>query len=337
MHFDVSVFAGAGGVGQADGPKLTATFDHPDSIAVSPSGVVYVTEFLSNGIRKIEGDTVSTPGSRNRGTADGPWQTAALFDGPQGIACDHNGNLYVADQVNHRIRKIDVTGNVTTIAGPFGTSERLQGWADGPAGGCLFNYPLGIDVDGTGGIIYVSEYHRIRCVPLSRDGMVYTVAAVGIPGFADGPATLAQFNQPLDLKVTQTGDLFVADSVNLRIRRVSPSGMVTTVAGDGVPALPYDKPQFADDRPALNARFELVSGLAVDPTGIVWLADGTHVRMYSPFTNTVSTACSDKGHQHPIEFVYATGIAFWEGNILVVDGPVGAAPNQIIQLTPIPD
>jgi NHL repeat len=164
--------------------------------------------------------------------------------------------------------------------------------------------------------------------------IVSTVAAVGIAGFADGPPTPAQFNRPMGLAVTQTGDLLIADGGNCRIRRVSPSGTVTTVAGDGVRAVPTDKPQFADRLPALNARFEVPGSLVVDPAGMVWVADGTHVRMYSPITNTVSTACSDRGaHQQPIEFGDARDIALLGENILVVDD----VANQIFLLTPQAD
>jgi len=334
MFFTVQTFAGAGGVGTGDGSAATAQFSRPSAITVSPSGAAYVTEAVFNGIRKIEAGIVSTLASRTRGYKDGPLATA-LFNEPAGIVSDQAGNLYVADNLNHRIRKIDTTGNVTTVAGPAG-SEILQGWADGAPLGCLFNYPDGITVDVGNNNIYVSELHRIRRIPLSIDDIVHTVAAVGIAGFADGPPTLAQFDQPVDLAVTQTGDLFVADIDNSRIRRVSPSGAVTTVAGDGVPAVPTDKSQFVDDIPALNARFETINGIAVDRTGLVWIADATHVRMYSPFTNAVSTVCSDQGtHQQPIEFKDALAIAILdqtnilERKILVVDN--GA--NQIIQLT----
>ena len=135
---------------------------------------------------------------------------------------------------------------------------------------------MGIAIDAMSETLYVLEHHRIRSVPLflsfgRTSTEVRTVAAVGIRGFADGPATLAQFNDPQDIAVTQTGDLFVADTGNFRIRRVTPSGMVTTVAGDGVPAVPTDEAQFADARPALSARFERPSGLAVDSTGMVGL------------------------------------------------------------------
>jgi len=331
MFFTVSTFAGAGSVGTADGPAATATFSRPSGITVSPSGTVYITETVFNGIRKIENGVVSTLTSRTKGYVNGSLSTA-LFNEPAGIASDHAGNLYVADTLNHRIRKIDTAGNVTTVAGPSGTGI-LQGWADGPLDGVLFNYPNGITVDPASNNIYVSELHRIRCIPLNGQDIVSTVAAVGIAGFADGPTTLAQFKEPLDLTATQTGDLFVADSDNHRIRRVSPSGTVVTIAGDGVPAVKTDKPQFVDDRPALSARFESITGIAVDSKGIVWVADGSHVRMYSLIKNTVSTACSDKEHQQPIEFDYAGSIAVSGDKIYVVD----SVANKIILLTPNPD
>lgn len=109
---------------------------------------------------------MSTLVSRTRGNADGPLSTA-LFNGTAGIASNHAENLYIADQVNHRIRKIDTAGNVTTVAGPGG-SEPLQGWADGPLDRCLFSYPNGIAVDAADANIYVSELHRIRRIPLGK-------------------------------------------------------------------------------------------------------------------------------------------------------------------------
>jgi DNA-binding beta-propeller fold protein YncE len=300
MFFEIETFAGTGEPGTEDGPVATATFDLPSWMAVSPSGVVYVAETFHNGIRKIEGGVVSTLASRTGGNVDGPLSTA-LFRGPSGIVSDRAGNLYIADQANHRIRKIDTSGNVTTVAGPSG-SELLRGWIDDLLNEALFNRPMAIAIDATDANLYVSEHNRIRRIPLRfQTGVsrmaVRTVAAVGIEGFADGPAPVAQFDNPLGLAVMHTGDLLVADTGNFRIRRVTPSGMVTTLAGDGVPAVPTDEAQFADERPALHARFERPSRLAIDQTtGIVWVTDGSHLRMYSPLTNTVSTACSDPTH-----------------------------------------
>jgi DNA-binding beta-propeller fold protein YncE len=200
MFVTVSTFAGTGEDGIKDGPVETATLARPTAIAIGPNGVVYVVETVRNGIRKIEAGIVSTLASRTKGYRDGPL-SEALFNEPGGVASDHAGNLYVADTLNHRIRKIDTAGNVTTVAGPAGSGP-LQGWADGPLDGVLFNYPNGIAIDPADTTLYVSELHRIRGVPtggLSGPNIVYTVAAVGIAGFADGPPTLAQFDQPLDL------------------------------------------------------------------------------------------------------------------------------------------
>jgi DNA-binding beta-propeller fold protein YncE len=340
MFFEVETFAGTGAEGTEDGPVATATFNRPTWLTVTPSGVIYVAETFHNGIRKIENGVVSTLTNRAHGTLDGPLSTAS-FSGPSGIVSDRAGNLYIADQGNHRIRKIDTSGDVTTIAGPSGR-EQLRGWVDdllrvSDHDVALFSRPKAMAIDASDANLYVVEHHRIRRLPLRfQPGVTIlessTLAAVGIKGFADGPAPVAQFANPLGLAVTQTGDLLVADTGNFRIRRVTPSGMVTTLAGDGVAAVPTDHVQFADGRPALQARFERPSGLAVDQAGTVWVSDRSHVRMYFPLANTVATACTDSGsHQEPLKFTNATSIALSGDKIFVVDG------NKIVRLTPHED
>ncbi len=335
MFFDVETFAGTGVDGASDGSVTEAQFHMPRAIAVTPNGTVFVAETFFNGLRKIEGGVVTTLASRDDGNIDGPL-AQALFRGPTGIVSDKTGNLYLTDQGNHRIRKVDTAGNVTTAAGPDGP-ELFRGWADDLGNMALFSRPRGITIDATGSTLYVSEHHRIRRIPLHimtgrTTTEVGTLAAIGIRGYADGPATLAQFNEPQALGVTQTGDILVADTKNFRIRRVSPDGMVTTVAGDGIPADPADKAQFRDAIPALGARFQSPSGLAIDPAGMVWVADVKHVRMYSPLTGTVSTVCSDPmAHQQPIEFDLVADITVAGGKILVVDG------NKIKVLSPHQD
>jgi len=335
MFFEVETFAGGDTEGQADGPVATATFQFPSWITVSPSGVVYVTETFPNGIRKIEDGVVSTLIGRDDGNTDGPLKTAS-FRGPSGIVSDRAGNLYIADQANHRIRMVSTSGVVTTLAGPSG-DLLLRGWVDDLFDQSLFVRPEAIAIDATNANLYIAESARIRRIPLVfQSGVdvkaVRTLAAVGIQGFADGPPTTAQFNSPRGLAVMQTGDLLVADTKNFRIRRVAPSGVVTTVAGDGTAASPTDSSEFLDNRPALQARFERPSGLAVDPSGMVWIADGSHVRMYSPLANTVSTVCSDRRlHQQPIKFDRALGIAVLGGKVFVVDA------NRIRILTPHED
>jgi DNA-binding beta-propeller fold protein YncE len=335
MFFEIATFAGTGTQGTADGPTSTATFDQPSWLAVSPLGIVYVAETFSNGLRKIEGGAVSTLINRVDGNVDGPL-SSALFAGPSGIVSDRAGNLYIADQANHRIRKIDTGGNVTTVAGPSG-KEQLRGWVDDLLSEALFCRPKPIAIDAIDATLYLAEHNRIRSIPLrflsGRNIMeVHTVAALGIKGFADGPPTVAQFSHPEGLAVTQLGEILVADTGNFRIRRISPSGVVSTLAGDGVPAVPTDETQFADGRPALHARFERPSGVAVDQAGTVYITDHTHVRIYSPLTNTVSTVCSDATHhQKPILFERAMGIAISQGRIFVSDS------NKIVVLTPHDD
>ena len=344
MFFEVEAFAGIGGTTgtppadfhAGDGPATEAVLFTPNQITVTPSGVVYVTETLFNGIRKIEGGVVSTLASRAHGNVDGPL-SAALFFGPTGIVSDQAGNLYIADQGNHQIRKIDTSGNVTTVAGPSGT-EKVSGWVDGRiSSNSLFSSPEGIALDAADVSLYILEHNRIRNISIGFSSIGIfrgprTVAAVGISGFADGPAPVAQFNHPLGIVVTQTGDLFVADTRNCRIRRVTPSGIVTTVAGDGVPAVPTDDAQFVDGRPALHARFERPTALAVDQAGTVWVCDDTHLRMYFPRTNRVSTACSDQRlHQNPLKFKAISGIALSGGRIFVVDD------GKVLRLIPHED
>ena len=193
-------------------------------MAVSPSGVVYVTSPANNVIQKVERGVVSDLTNRTRGDTDGPLSTAS-FHGPSGIVSDKAGNLYIADQGNHRIRKIDTSGNVTTEAGPSGP-EKLRGWADDFKNVSLFCSPKAIAIHAANATLYVSEHNRIRSIPLNfvhgRDRMsVGTVAAVGIKGFADGPALIAQFNDPWGLAVTQMDDVIVADTFNHRIRHVN--------------------------------------------------------------------------------------------------------------------
>jgi DNA-binding beta-propeller fold protein YncE len=344
MFFNVETFAGTiDFVGNSldieknpgDGPAAQATLFVPFGLTITPSGVVYVTEPLFNGIRKIEGGVVSTLASRKDGNADGPLSTA-LFSGPTGIVSDQAGNLYVSDQSNQRIRKIDTAGNVTTIAGPSGP-ETPSGWVDDLPDQARFSRPRALALDAADNSLYLCEHDRIRNIPLSffpsRMSMeVRTVAAVVLKGFGDGPPLLAQFDSPSGLAVSQTGDLFVADTNNFRIRRVSPSGTVTTIAGDGVPAVPTDAAQFADNRPALQARFERPTGIAVDETGKVWVTDGAHLRMYQPRSGLVFTACSDQRlHQQPVTFTRTAGIALSKGNIFVIDA------GKVMLVTPHQD
>jgi NHL repeat len=175
MHFEIETFAGTDDfVGSSadieanpgDGPVAEARLFLANQIAVTPSGTAYVTETFFNGIRKIENGIVSTLTSRTDGSVDGPL-SQALFRGPSGIVSDGKGNLYITDQANHRIRRIDTQGDtagmVSTVAGSAGP-ERTAGWLDAITNSALFSFPKAIALD-TDDSLYVSEHDRIRKIP----------------------------------------------------------------------------------------------------------------------------------------------------------------------------
>ena len=183
---------------------------------------------------------------------------------------DHQGNLFVADRQNHRIRKITPAGRVTTLAG-----SGEAAFADGQGTEASFNEPFGLDVDQQGHV-YVAEFRNHRIRKIAPDGRVTTLAGSGKATFADGQGAAAAFNEPSGVAVDLRGHVYVADGGNHRIRMITPQGHVTTLAGSG-------KATFADGQGA-NASFNEPAGLAVDPQGHVYVADlfNHRIRKISP-------------------------------------------------------
>ena len=256
-----------GGSGNKDGVGTGARFNYPKSMAVDAAGIVYVADTGNNTIRKLvfTGTTCTvttlagTPGIT--GNADGTGG-AAQFNNPGGIAVDTSGNLYVADSGNNTIRKVTNTGVVTTLAGCPG----LNGNVDGTGAGAQFGYPQGIAVDNSFNV-YVTDsfYHTIRKV--TSGGTVTTLA--GCPntwGFTDGTGSGALFYAPAGVAVDASGNLFVADTLNHTIRKVTPGGVVTTLAG--TPS------QYGSlDGTGTGAQFNFPGALSVDAGGNLYVAD----------------------------------------------------------------
>ena len=242
--------------GFADGNPAVAEFSGPLGICVDSQGNLYVADFGNNRIRKITPTgMVNTLTGSSQGFADGSTATA-LFYGPAGICVDGQGNLYVADEYNHKIRKITTAGMVSTVAGSN------QGFADGSATTAQFNEPSGICVDGQGNLYVADTYnHRIR--KITPAGMVSTLAGSSF-GFADGNGTAARFNLPVGICVDSQGNLYIADSFNNRIRKITPSGIVSTLAGSN--------PGFADGNPA-TAQFNWPAGICIDSQGGLYITD----------------------------------------------------------------
>jgi hypothetical protein len=233
-----------------DGPLAQSVFQEPAGLAVDAQGNIYVADSGNHAIRKITPDgTVTTlAGNGVFGLADG-LRSAARFDTPNDVAVDASGNVYVADTLNHVIRKITPAGRVTTLTAPStrvveyfpGAVEFVGDFLDGPIASARFNEPSGLVIDDKGNL-YVSDRgnQRIRYIDFST-GQVTTVAGGGNYGtqapyvegdYIDGPAQSARFNAPEGLALTPDGTLVVADSLNHVIRLIR-DGQVTTLAGVG--------------------------------------------------------------------------------------------------------
>jgi hypothetical protein len=260
----VTTLAGAvGRIGHEDGTGNAAVFDWPRGIAVDLTGVVYVVDTADQTIRRVtpEGTVTTVAGVPGEpGSNDGPGESAR-FRFPNGIAVDPAGNLYVADEGNHTIRKVTPSGLVTIMAGSPGAS----GSEDGNGSAARFRSPRDVAVDGDGNL-YVADAgnHTIRKV--TPTGSVTTAAgSPGASGSKDGSGSAARFYYPSGIAVDATGDAYVADWRNCTVRKVTPAGVVTTLAGLAGAA-------GSDDGTAGGARFNQPRGIAV-AAGEVFVAD----------------------------------------------------------------
>jgi len=277
----VTTFAGNGtSYGPViDGPALSANFKYPTGVAVDANGNVYVAD--GNMIRKITGGNVSTlAGSLQSGHADGVG-AAALFYGIMGIVADAADNLYVTD--SHAIRKILPDGTTTTVAGNWLQSGEI----DGPVASATFHSPTGIAIDAAGNL-YIADAlnNKIRKITLGAGGMVSILAgnlksSSYTYGGLDGIGTEAQFYGPQGIVSTPSGTVYVADTENHMIRKISPSGQVTTIGGmtnDG---------GFRNGIGA-GASFNSPSDITTDPAGNVYVISGEEIRTINP-SGIVST------------------------------------------------
>ncbi|MCK6683547.1 MAG: alpha/beta fold hydrolase [Thermoanaerobaculia bacterium] len=226
----VTTVAGlAGQQGSADGPGSTARFNTPRGLIVDSGGNVFVADTFNHTIRKITpAGVVSTVAglAGTTGSTDGP-ADVARFNAPDDVALDHLGNLYIADCRNKTIRKMTPDRQVTTLAGKAGE----VGSADGKGSAARFSWPCGVGTDMAGNV-YVADWrdHIIR--KITPDGMVSTLAGLaGSQGAVDGVGSAARFGNPNRVVVDPSGDAYVAESGNNTVRRISPSGVVSTVAG----------------------------------------------------------------------------------------------------------
>src|SRR5882672_4042764 len=283
----LALFAGnMGGAGNVDGAGAAARFNLPQGVATDSSGNVYVGDMENHTVRKITpAGAVSTfAGTPDIfGTADGTG-AAARFHSPRGVATDGADNVYVADEGNNTIRKITPDGVVTTLAGRAGFS----GSGDGIGAAARFDSPIGVATDNAGNV-YVADMFNNAIRKVTPAGVVSTLAGTaGVFGSADGTGAAASFFFPRGIPTDSAGNLYVSELVNNTIRKITPAGVVTTLAGTagGVGNA---------DGTGAAASFNFPSSVATDSASNVYVADGNHtIRKVTP-AGVVSTLAGTSG------------------------------------------
>jgi sugar lactone lactonase YvrE len=280
----VSTFAGSGTIGSVNGNGTAASFYLPYSVVVDKSGSLLVSDTATNLVRKISpaGDVTTFAGGGSSGTSQDGNGTAASFSGLSGLALDSTGNAYAAEFGGNRIRKITAAADVTTLAG-----SGAIGSLDGHGTSATFNTPSSVATDADGNI-YVLEFIGAVVRKITPAGDVTTLAGSGTAGFADGTGAAASFGQAYGIATDAAGNVYVADTGNNRIRKITPGGVVTTLAGSGQAG--------ATDGAGSLASFAGPGGLAVDSDGTIYVADTDNslLRKITP-AGVVSTLAGQPG------------------------------------------
>ena len=241
----VSTIAGKGTIGNANGTAANATFNYPHGVAVDGAGNIFVADAGNSLIRKITPDGIvsTVAGSGFAGFADGQGSNAA-FNFPTGLVVDGAGNLFVTDGINHRIRKITPAGVVSTLDGVFG-------------------FPGSITIDFAGNL-YIADASAAKIYKMTQDGVVTSFAGSGTAGLKDGIGDAAQFSDPEGIAIDGAGNLYVGDLSNAAVRKITPAGIVSTLAGGTI--------GFTNGA-ANVARFNEPAGIAADIFGNIYIAD----------------------------------------------------------------
>jgi uncharacterized protein (TIGR03437 family) len=281
----ITTVAGNGTAGYSGdgGPATSAELDGPYRVTVDTSGNIYIPDSSNSVIRKVAADgTISTvAGNGFSGySGDGGLATNAELNYPEAVAFDSAGNYYIADEAANVIRKVDINGVITTYAGTGNSNYTGDG---GPAISATLDGPVGIAMDSVGDL-YISDQGNDVIRQVNPGGVIATVAGTGRSGFSGdgGPAAAAQFDSPASINLDSSGNLYIPDVGNNRIRVVLTSGTIWTVAGDGIGGYA------GDGGPALSAEIYAPRGVAAAPNGDVYIADfsNNRVRQLTPLLQT---------------------------------------------------
>jgi len=268
----VAAFSGDGG------PAASAALNFPKGMAIDAAGNLYIADSQNFRVRRVSNGIISTVAGNgiDAYSGDGGLATNAAFSDIQAVAVDAQGNLYIADSDNRRIRKVTPAGIVTTIAG-----IGIEGYSGdgGPATAAMIGRAEALALDAAGNL-YIADSTQQRIRKISTTGIITTVAGNGLASFSgdSGLAVNASFNFPIGVAVDGAGNIYVADGNNNRIRKITPGGIISTFAGTGAATLASAA---GDGGQAIFGSLNIPSDVAVDPSGNVYIGDAGHneVRM----------------------------------------------------------
>src|SRR5271157_293376 len=315
------------------GQATSAQLNTPQAVASDSSGNLYIADTVNNAVRKVTAagviSTIAGNGTAGSG-GDGGAAASAQLHSPQGIAVDASGNIYVADTQNARVRKIS-NGAINTVAGS-GTAG--FGGDSGAATSAQLNIPAGLAVDGAGNL-YIADFSNNRVRKVTPGGTITTLAGNGLAGYAGdgGPATGAQLTTPMGVATDSSGNVYIADTGNNAVRMVNSSGIISTVAGNGLAGYSGDGGQ------AILAMVGSPTGVAVDPSGNLYISDGSlRVRkVYSSgFITTIAVTGARGYYGDGGVALFATmngpaGIALASnGNLYIADSGNGAVRELLL-------
>ena len=279
---------GTGGYAGDGGLSTSAKVFAPFGVAVDKAGNIYIADTGNNRVRKVSLPsyviTTVAGNGKNSFCGDGGPATSACLNQPTGVALDSAGNLYIADNANSRVRKVDTSGKISTYAGNGSPTFCGDGQ---PATLACLHTPTGVAVDSKGNVYVADEYScRVRKI-LASNHTITTVAGNGAIGSSGdgGPGIFAELGGPTGVAVDPAGNIYIADWGNHRVRQVNPSGTITTLAGNGTTMF------CGDGGPAVSACLRAPYGVAVDGSGNVFIADSgnSRVRKVAASTKKITT------------------------------------------------
>ncbi len=272
----ITTYAGTGAAayGGDGGPATAAQLKNPSGVALDTMGNLYISDANNHRIRKItpSGIISTFAGTGSAGfSGDGGPATAAQIVFSDGIAADRYGNVYIPDPSNHRIRRIDASGLISTFAGNGSIGSTGDG---GAATAATINYPSDIEVDNAG-IVYFTDYQENIVRKINTAGVISKIAGVGTPAFSGdgGPATAAELSHPIGIDVDNCGNIYIGDALNGRVRKIDASGNISTIAGNG--SLTFG----GDGGPATAASINEPHAICHDGNNNLYIADRLNSRV----------------------------------------------------------